>query len=163
MNPFLTGGDMINEVSIKKSSWNSLPWKFEAGTPNIADGIAFSTALKYLKKIGMNEIFEHEKLLLNYAMRELKEINNLEVYGLEKNKLGIISFNIKGVHPHDLASILDLKGICVRSGSHCAQPLMNELKTQGTARASFYIYNDKKDVDALISGLKEVKKIFSIE
>ncbi len=163
MPPFMTGGDMISKVSCEKSYWNSLPWKFEAGTPNIAGGIGFRIALKYLERIGIEEIDKHEQKLLNYATKEMQEIDGIEIFGPEKNKLGIISFNVKGVHPHDVSSVLDRKGIAIRSGNHCAQPLMEELGIKGTARASFYLYNTKEDADKFIEGIKEVKKIFKVD
>jgi cysteine desulfurase/selenocysteine lyase len=162
MNPFLTGGDMISKVSLKKSYWNSLPWKFEAGTPNIAGGIGFRIALKYLKKIGMEKITAHETKLLKYATQEMNSIKGIEIYGPKEKKLGILAFNIKGVHPHDVSAVLDKKGIAIRSGNHCAQPLMQELGIKGSARASFYLYNEKEDVNKLIEGIKEVKKIFRV-
>lgn len=162
INPFMTGGDMISKVSCEKSYWNSLPWKFEAGTPNIAGGIGFRIALKYLEKIGIEEIDRHEQKLLKYTTEKIQEINGIEIFGPKKDKLGIISFNVKGIHPHDVSSVLDRKGIAIRSGNHCAQPLMEELGVKGTARASFYLYNDKKDADKFIEGIKEAKKIFKL-
>lgn len=161
LEPFLVGGDMVGEVRYDKANWNTLPWKFEAGTPNVEGAVGLETAIKYLEKIGMKNIRQHEKELVNYAIKEMKKIGCI-IYGPGASKRsGAISFNLKGIHPHDVASLMDLKGISIRSGNHCAEPLMNYLGAkEGTCRASFYIYNDKKDVDALIDGLREVKKIF---
>lgn len=163
MPPFLTGGDMIKTVSFEKSTWNSLPWKFEAGTPNISGGIGLAAAIDYLEKIGFDGIERHEKKLLEKATSEIERIPCVEIYGPEpRHKLGIISFNVKGVHPHDVSTVLDEKGIAIRSGNHCAQPLMDEMGIVGTARASFYVYNDLDDVQALVDGIREVKRVFKI-
>src|SRR3989344_843811 len=160
MPPFLTGGDMIKTVSFEKSTWNSLPWKFEAGTPNISGGIGLAAAIDYLEKIGFDGIERHEKKLLEKATTEIERIPCVEIYGPEpRHKLGIISFNVKGVHPHDVSTILDETGIAIRSGNHCAQPLMDEMGIVGTARASFYVYNDLDDVQALVDGIREVKRV----
>ncbi len=163
MPPFITGGDMISSVTLKKSSWNKLPWKFEAGTPSIADAIGLRMAIKYLKKIGLNNIIRHEEKLLSLATEELEKIKGITIYGPhKKHKLGIISFNMGKVHPHDVSTVLDQDGVQVRSGNHCAQPLMQELGMTGTVRASFYLYNDEQDVAQLIDGIKKVKKIFRV-
>lgn len=164
MNPFIVGGDMVSTVKYNTASWNNLPWKFEAGTPNVEGAVGLASAIKYLENIGMKNIRKHEKELINYAIKELKKIGCI-IYGPSSSKRsGAISFNLEGIHPHDVASLMDLKGISIRSGNHCAEPLMNYIGAkQGTCRASFYIYNDKKDVDALIKGLTEIKKIFAIE
>ncbi len=158
MNPFLFGGDMIREVTLEKSTWNELPWKFEAGTPNIEGGIGLGAAVDYLNKTGMDNIMAHEKMLADYAVKQLSGIKNLEIYG-PKQRAGIISFNIKGIHAHDLASILDRDGICIRAGHHCCMPLMSKLKISGAARASFYLYNTKEEIDRLIAGIERVKKV----
>lgn len=160
--PFLGGGDMIREVYLDHSLWNDLPWKFEAGTPNIADAIALGAAVDYLETLGMKDIFEHEKRLTEYALSQLSRISNLSIYGPKttENKTGVISFSIKGIHPHDIAQILDKEGIAVRSGFHCAMPLHLKLKIPATCRASFYIYNTKEDIDKLVEGIEKAKKIF---
>ncbi len=162
MNPFLYGGDMIREVRYEDTSFNDLPWKFEAGTPNIADGIVLGNAVDYLKKIGMENIRNYEKKLTEYAYDRLKEINNLEIYGPDKNlRSSVIAFNIKGIHSHDVAHVLDEDNICIRSSHHCAMPLHKLLGVQSSCRASFYLYNNKEEIDKLIEGLKKIKKIFS--
>ena len=164
MPPFLTGGDMIKTVSFEKSTWNSLPWKFEAGTPNISGGIGLAAAIDYLEKIGFDGIERHEKKLLEKATTEIERIPCVEIYGPEpRHKLGIISFNVKGVHPHDVSTILDETGIAIRSGHACAMPLMQRLGVESVCRASFYIYNDKEDVDALIDGLEKVKEVLRLK
>jgi len=163
MEPFLMGGEMISEVSTDYTKWNSIPYKFEAGTPNIADVIGFSAAIDYLEKIGMDKIRKHDEEITKYCIEKMKEIENLEIYGPlnEKDKVSVISFNIKGIHSHDLAEILDRKyGIAIRSGHGCAMPLMKRLNVNSVARASFYIYNDFEDVDLLIEALKEIKLKF---
>jgi cysteine desulfurase/selenocysteine lyase len=164
MDPFLTGGDMVGHVSFDKVTWNTLPWKFEAGTANVAGAVGLASAIKYLENIGMDNITKHEEELISYAINELTKIGCV-IYGPKnpKKRAGLISFNFKNTHPHDLASILDLSGISIRSGHHCAESLMNHLEIDGTARAGFYIYNSKEDVDELIKGLKKAKKIFKIK
>jgi cysteine desulfurase/selenocysteine lyase len=162
MKPFLYGGDMIREVSLYETKYNEVPWKFEAGTPNIADVIAFGAAIEYLEKIGMKNIEKHERELTKYALKKLSKIKNLEIYGPKNpnQRIGVISFNLKNIHPHDVASILDQEGIAIRSGHLCAQPLMKRLNIQAAARASFYLYNTKKDIDKLVQALLKVKKVF---
>ena len=170
MDPFLSGGDMILEVDKDKSSWNYVPWKFEAGTPNVAGVIGLGAAVDYLIGIGMKSVREHERELTTYALERLASVNNLIIYGLEKaeKRGGVISFNIvneKGqvaIHPHDLASILDAEGIATRSGHHCAQPLMRVLDIPAAARISFNIYNTKEEIDKLIPAIEKAKKIFRI-
>jgi len=157
--PFNFGGDMINEVTFQNATWNKIPEKFEAGTPNIAGAIGLAKAINYLEKIGMDKIEEKEKTLTKYAFEKLKKIEGIRIY-TPKDSAGIISFNIEGIHSHDIATILDSKNICIRAGHHCTMPLMTKLKIPGTARASFYFYNTEEDVDALIKGLEEVKKVF---
>ncbi|MEM5831662.1 MAG: cysteine desulfurase [Candidatus Aenigmatarchaeota archaeon] len=164
MEPFLMGGEMIKEVTINDTKWNDLPYKFEAGTPNIADAIGLGEAIKYLQKIGMKKIRKHDIEITKYALEKLK--NKVEIYGPEnvEKRVGVISFNIKGVHSHDLADILDKKfGIAIRSGHGCAMPLMNRLKVNSVARASFYIYNDYKDVDILAKAIEKIIKIFNVQ
>ena len=163
MPPFLTGGGMIEYVQKSSSSFAPIPERFEAGTPNVEGVVGLSAAIDYLEKIGMERVFEHEKKLLEYALNEMVKLDYLEIYGPKniENKGGIISFNIEGVHSHDSATIIDSKGVAVRSGHHCAQPLMAELGINSALRASFYIYNDREDIDALIEGIKKAKEMFS--
>lgn len=161
LNPFLYGGDMIKEVKFKKTTFNSLPWKFEAGTPPIVEAIALSKAVGYIKKIGLDEIELHDKKLATYALKRLDE-EEVKIYGPKKSKYraSIISFNVGNIHSHDVAAVLDSECIAIRAGHHCCMPLMLTLGVTGTARASFYIYNSKEDVDLLVEGIKKVKKMF---
>jgi len=161
--PFLTGGDMISSVSLEASTWNKLPWKFEAGTPNIVGGIGFGAAIDYLEGIGLENIEVHEQKMLKYGLKRLKEIEGMIFYGPEDSaRTAIISFNLDKVHPHDVAQILDENAIAIRSGNHCAQPLMNELGIEGVARASFYIYNNEEEIDKLANALEQAKKVFGV-
>jgi cysteine desulfurase/selenocysteine lyase len=162
MDPFLGGGDMIREVHLREAKWNDVPWKFEAGTPNIAGTIGLGAAIDYLTKLGMRNIRDHERDLTKYALEEMYAIDFLKVYGPKdsEKRVGVISFNVDGVHPHDVATILDEEGISIRSGQHCAQPLLERLGVPATCRASFYIYNTKEEIDLLIEALKKVRKIF---
>lgn len=163
MPPFLAGGDMINKVTLQKSTWNDLPWKFEAGTPNIADGIAFGTAIEYLEKNGMDNVEKHEREITSYAIEKLKEVEGFEIFGQDDTPLkrgGMIAFTLKSAHPHDIAQIVNEDGIAIRSGHHCAQPLHDKFKKTATARASFYIYNTKEEVDKLVESLQKVTKMF---
>jgi cysteine desulfurase/selenocysteine lyase len=164
MNPFHGGGDMIREVHKYETTWNDLPYKFEAGTPNIADVIGFGAAIDYLSKIGMDNVRQHEIELTKYAIEEFSKVKGLQIYGTKDitKRGGVISFNFADVHPHDVAQILDEEGIALRSGHHCAQVLMERLNVAATSRASFYIYNTKADVDALINSLKTVAKVFKL-
>ena len=164
MVPFQGGGDMIREVHKYESTWNDLPYKFEAGTPNIADVIGFGAAIDYLTKIGMDNVREHEVELTKYAMKKLSEVKGIHIYGTKdiSKRGGVISFNFADVHPHDVAQIIDGEGIAVRSGHHCAQVLMERLNVAATSRVSFYIYNTKEDVDALINSLNKVAKVFKL-
>ena len=164
MNPFHGGGDMIREVHKYETTWNDLPYKFEAGTPNIADVIGFGAAIDYLTKIGMDNVRQHEIELTKYAMEKFAKIPGLQIYGTKDiaKRGGVISFNFADVHPHDVADIIDKEGISLRSGHHCAQVLMERLNVAATSRASFYIYNTKEDVDALIDSLKSVAKVFKL-
>ncbi len=162
MEPFLYGGDMIFEVTTEGATWNELPWKFEAGTPDIAGGIGLSAAIDYINEVGIDNIEKHEKELTDYALSKMKEIEDIEIYGHKGQKaLGIISFNIKGIHPHDIAGICDEEGIAIRSGHHCTQPLMRHFGIENSARASFYLYNTKEEIDKFVDVLKEVRKYFS--
>jgi len=162
MDPLLGGGEMIQEVHLDRATYREIPWKFEAGTPNIAGVVAFRAALEYIEDLGMERIKAHEFALTCYALGRLSELNSVRILGgLEpQNRGGVISFVDRDVHPHDLATVLDRKGIAIRAGHHCAQPLMRRYDLPATARASFYIYNDRDDVDALMDGLGEVRKYF---
>lgn len=166
MPPFLTGGDMIRTVSYERSTFNDLPWKFEAGTSNIADAIAFGAAIDYLAAIGMDRVREHEKQLVAYALERLAKLEprGLAIYGPHDPALvsGVLSFNFADIHAHDLASILDTEGICIRAGHHCTMPLMAKMGWPATARASFYIYNNEADIDALLEGLEKAARVFKI-
>jgi len=164
MNPFHGGGDMIREVHKYETTWNDLPYKFEAGTPNIADVVGFGAAIDYLTKIGMDNVREHEVELTKYAIEKLSEIKGIHIYGTKdiSKRGGVISFNFADVHPHDVAQIIDGEGIAVRSGHHCAQVLMERLNVAATSRASFYIYNTKEDIDALVNSLNKVAKVFKL-
>ena len=157
MDPFLFGGDMIRDVWVDRAEWNELPWKFEAGTSNIAGGIGFGAAIDYLSKLGMNNVREHELELVKYALKRMSELENVEVYGPSADKRGgVISFNVKGLDMHDVAMFLDQEGIAVRSGRHCAHPLLRRLGIAGTVRASFYIYNTKEEIDRFIDVLHQL-------
>lgn len=166
MPPFLTGGDMIRKVEYTHTTFNELPWKFEAGTSNIADAIAFGTAIDYLSGIGMEWVREHERSVMRYAFDRLDTLRSrgLEIYGPhDVNKVAdVISFNLGDIHPHDLASLLDTEGICVRAGHHCTMPLMEKMGWPATTRASFYIYNTEEDVDALVDGLHKAADVFKL-
>ncbi len=164
MAPFLRGGDMIETVTLEGATWNELPWKYEAGTPSVADGIALGTAVDYLTQLGMENVYQHERELLDYALPKFLDLPGVQVYGPHdsQDRVGVISFNVAGVHPHDLAGLLDEEGIAVRSGHHCAQPLMNRLGMDNTARASFYIYNSKDEIDKLIAGIRRAQRIFRV-
>ena len=153
MDPFMGGGEMIREVSMEKSTWNDIPWKFEAGTPNIAQVIGLGAAIDYLNEIGLQSIFDYEKKLLGYGQEKLQKIPGLTIYGTSKNKGAVISFNITNIHPHDVAHILDNSGIAIRAGHHCAQPIMKRLSVPATNRASFYLYNTFEEIDSLIEAL----------
>jgi cysteine desulfurase/selenocysteine lyase len=160
MNPFLGGGEMIREVRLEYSTWNDLPYKFEAGTMNIAQAIGLGAAVDYLDTLGMENIREHEKRLGEYAYEKIREMEGITVYGPEKNRTGLVSFTLPEVHPHDLSQILDEEGIAIRSGHHCTQPLMRRLGVAATARASFYLYNTEEEVDALVEALERSREFF---
>ncbi|MBS3111241.1 cysteine desulfurase [Candidatus Woesearchaeota archaeon] len=160
MPPFLFGGGMIRSVDWEGSAWNGLPWKFEAGTPPMAEAAGLLAAVTYLKGIGMGAIGKHEKELASYALKTLSSLKNVTLYGPRKNRAGVFSFNVKGVHAHDVAAILDAEGIAVRGGHHCTMPLMSVLGVPGTARASLGIYSTTEDIDALAAGIGKVQKVF---
>ncbi|ELV07750.1 cysteine desulfurase [Wohlfahrtiimonas chitiniclastica] len=161
MPPYQTGGDMIDEVTFEKTTFAPLPNKFEAGTPNIAGVIAFEAAIKFVQEIGFDYIAAHEKELLDYATAELSKIPEVRIIGTAPNKVGVISFVVKGVHPHDIGTMLDHFGVAVRVGHHCAQPIMRRFGVPATARMSFGMYNTKEEVDQLIDGLKKIIEMFS--
>ena len=157
--PYQGGGEMISEVTFEKTTYAVLPHKFEAGTPNICGGIAFGVAVDYMNKIGFEAIANYENDLLIYATDKLKAIDGLKIYGTSLHKAAVVSFNVEGIHPYDLGSILDKLGIAVRTGHHCAQPIMDYFKIPGTVRASFAFYNTFEEIDALISGIEKAKKM----
>ena len=159
--PYQGGGEMIAEVTFEKTTYAGLPHKFEAGTPNISGGIAFGAAIDYLNSIGFNEIEAHEHELLKYATDQLTTIENLKIYGTGVDKTSVISFNIEGIHPYDIGTIVDKLGIAVRTGHHCAQPIMDYYKIPGTVRASFAFYNTKEEVDALVKAVKKAKTMLT--
>jgi cysteine desulfurase/selenocysteine lyase len=165
--PLYGGGDMIRSVDFQKSTWNELPWKFESGTPNIEGGIGHGAAIEYLNRIGMKNIRDHEKELATYALKKLEDVEGIEIYGYGKGreeKAGVISFNINGAHPHDVATIFDSEGICIRAGHHCAMPLVKSILGEpAVARMSFYIYNTEKDVDAAISAIDKVRDVLKLK
>ena len=162
MAPFLGGGEMIRKVTFEGATWNDLPWKFEAGTPNIADVIAFGSAIDYLDALGMDNVRRHEVEVTTYAMERLRGLDDVTLYGPDEpdQRGGVVSFNYGDLHPHDVGTILDRHGVAIRAGHHCTQPLMRCLGVTGTARASFYIYNTRDEVDALIEGLKAARDFF---
>jgi len=153
MDPFLGGGEMIKTVSLNESTWNDIPWKFEAGTPNIAQAIGLGAAIDYINKIGMEVIHKHEQDLMNYALTKMQDIDEVTIYGSAKERGAVISFNVENIHPHDLSQLLDHDGIAIRAGHHCAQPIMKKLGVSATGRASLYLYNSKKDIDRLCESI----------
>ena len=155
MEPFMGGGEMINKVSMQDATWNEIPWKFEAGTPNIAQVIGLGAAINYLMNIGLDKVHSHEQSLLHYALNALEKNEDVTLYGNPPERGAVIPFNLKNIHPHDLAKFLDLDGICIRAGHHCAQPIMDYLKVPSTARISMNIYNDKNDIDHLLKGIEK--------
>ncbi|MGH7651747.1 MAG: SufS family cysteine desulfurase [Gemmatimonadaceae bacterium] len=162
MPPYQTGGDMIEFVGDERTTWNVLPHKFEAGTPNAADAVGLAAAVEYLEALGMNRVLEHERSLMSAAQARLESIEGLEIYGpAVKSRSGVVSFTMTDVHPHDLATVLDGEGVCIRAGHHCAQPLMRRLNVPATARASFYVYNDERDIDALLNGILKARELFA--
>jgi cysteine desulfurase/selenocysteine lyase len=163
MEPIEFGGEMIDFVHLQESTWKELPWKFEGGTPIIAGAVGLGAAIDFLNEVGLDNIAEHEHKLVAYALEKLSAIEGMTIYGpLDAAKrAGLITFNIKDVHPHDVATVLDAEGIAVRAGHHCAQPLMRWLNASATARASFYLYNTEEDIDKLVEGLVKTKEYFS--
>jgi cysteine desulfurase/selenocysteine lyase len=162
MPPFMGGGDMIREVHLRESRWNELPWKFEAGTPAIAEAIGFGAAVDYLSALGMDAVHAHEQQLTAYALERMSEIEGIRILGPgAAQRGGLVSFTLPNVHPHDIAGVLDSLGIAVRAGHHCAQPLHERFGIPASARASFYLYNTPAEIDALVGGLHKVVKFFS--
>lgn len=162
MDPFLFGGEMIDTVTLEESTWKKAPHRFEAGTPNIAGVIGFGAAIDYLSSIGMDKVLEHEVALTNYCIKRMRaELPDTTIYGPDGARSGLVCFNVAGVHPHDLAQVLDQEGVAIRAGHHCAQPLMRWLGVPATARASMYVYNNEADVDALIAALIKAKEFFA--
>ncbi|MDF2607524.1 MAG: cysteine desulfurase, SufS subfamily [Bacillales bacterium] len=159
MEPFEFGGEMIDFVHLYESTWKELPWKFEAGTPIIAGAIGLGAAIDFLEEVGLENIEKHEHMLVQYAMEKVESIEGFTYYG-PKHRAGILTFNLNDVHPHDVATVLDMEGIAVRAGHHCAQPLMRWLNVSATARASFYLYNTTEDVDAFVDALHKTKEYF---
>lgn len=162
MPPYQGGGEMITEVHLDWSTYRELPAKFEAGTPDIAGAIGLGAAVDYLEDVGLENIRQHEKELVAYTLQQLDTLGDIDVYGPRPDRGGVVSFNVKGAHPHDVATILDEDGVAVRAGHHCTQPVMRWLDVPATVRASVYLYNVKEDIDRLIASLKKVKEIFAV-
>ena len=163
MPPFLSGGDMIRRVTFEGSSWNDLPWKFEAGTPSIAEGIGLGAAVDYLSTVGMDAIHAHEQFITDYALEALSEVKDMQFLGPPvAQRGGVVSFNLKGLHPHDISQVLDQDGIAIRAGHHCAMPLHQRLCIPASARASFYLYTRPEDIDRLVTSLHRVRKVFRL-
>ena len=161
MQPFKGGGDMILSVTFEKTTYNTIPHKFEAGTPPILAAIGFGTAVDYLSAIGMDVIAAHELDLLNYATEHINCMPGVRIIGTALNKASVISFTVDGVHPHDIGTLLNQEGVAVRTGHHCAQPVMQRFKVPATSRASFAFYNSMAEVDALVTGIRSVQKVFA--
>lgn len=163
MEPVEFGGEMIDFVGLYDSTWKELPWKFEGGTPIIAGAVGLGAAIDFLNEVGLSEIEKHEHQMAAYAMDKMNGIDGLQIYGPTDpaKRAGIVTFNLNDVHPHDVATVLDMSGIAVRAGHHCAQPLMKWLEVSATARASFYLYNDESDIDRLVEGLRSAKEYFN--
>ncbi len=161
MPPFMGGGDMISKVTFEKTTFNDLPYKFEAGTSNIADAIGLGVAIDYVQNIGLDNIYQYEKDILDYATREISKLDKVKIIGTSKNKSGVISFILEDVHPHDVGTFIDFEGIAIRTGHHCTQPVMNRYNIPATSRASFALYNTKEEVDLFIQALKKVSEAFN--
>jgi len=160
MPPWQGGGDMILTVSFEKTTYNELPWKFEAGTPNISGAVGLAAAMDYVEGLGIEAIAAHEQHLLKLATAQLERIPSIEIIGTAAHKAAVLSFTMEGVHPHDLGTILDTEGVAVRTGHHCAQPVMTFFGIPATARASFGVYNTERDVAAFVAGLEKVREVF---
>ncbi|SFR89480.1 cysteine desulfurase [Halomicrobium zhouii] len=162
MEPYLYGGDMITKVTYEDSTWNELPWKFEAGTPSISEGIALAAAVDYLEDIGMDRVRRHEEAMAEYAYDRLSEFDDIEIYGPPgDDRSGLVAFNLESVHAHDLASIVNDSGVAIRAGDHCTQPLHDKLGVAASARASFYIYNTREEIDVLIEAMDDARQLFA--
>jgi cysteine desulfurase/selenocysteine lyase len=164
MRPFLGGGDMISRVDFDSSTWNELPWKFEAGTSPIAEGVGLGAAIDYLGAIGMDQVRAHERELTAYALERLAEVEGLTVFGTPDpdRRGGVVSFALEGMHPHDIAELCDRHAVCIRAGHHCAQPLMRRMGVPATARASFHVYNRREDIDRLVTALSGAREVFRL-
>jgi cysteine desulfurase/selenocysteine lyase len=161
MPPYMMGGDMIEFVHDERSTWNTLPHKFEAGTPNVSGAVGLAAAVDFLEALGMGAVRAHERALVGAAYERLSELEGIRIHGpAADERSGVISFTVGDIHPHDLATILDARQVCIRAGHHCAQPLMRRLGVAATARASFYVYNSEADVDALIAGIRTAMELF---
>jgi cysteine desulfurase / selenocysteine lyase len=161
MPPYQGGGDMISSVTFEKTTYNKVPHKFEAGTPDMSGAVGLRAAIEYLNNLGLENIAAHEHELLDYATQKVSAIPGVRIVGTAKEKAGVLSFVIEGVHPHDIGTILDQEGIAIRTGHHCAQPVMERFGIDATARASFAVYNTKEEVDALVQGIKKVEEVFA--
>ena len=162
MTPYLYGGDMIRRVTFEDSTWEDLPWKFEAGTPSIAEGIGLAAAVEYVESVGLDRIEAHERLLAEYAYDQLEALGDVEIYGPPADERGgLVAFNVDGVHAHDLSSILNDYGVAIRAGDHCTQPLHEKMGVAASARASFYIYNTVEEVDALVDAVADARDLFA--
>ncbi|NMA71505.1 MAG: cysteine desulfurase [Firmicutes bacterium] len=161
MEPFLAGGEMIAEVDLERATWAELPHKFEAGTPDVAGAVGLAAAIDFLNDLGMEAVFQHEQELVRYALNVLREVDGVTIYGPEPPRGGVIAFNVEGIHPHDLSTVLDQEGIAIRVGHHCAQPLTEALGVPATARASFYVYTLPEEIDALARGIERAKEFFA--
>jgi cysteine desulfurase / selenocysteine lyase len=163
MGPFLGGGEMISDVWMDHATWNELPWKYEAGTPNVGDAIAFGVAVDYLERLGMDAVASHEREITEYAMERLGEVPGLRIFGPGPDERGgVVAFAIDGIHPHDIAQVLDTEGVCVRAGHHCAKPLHRKLGMGASARASFYVYTVKEEIDVLTRALLKTRELFRV-
>jgi len=160
MEPIEYGGEMIDHVDLYESTWKDIPWRFEGGTPIIAGAVGLAAAIDFLEQVGLDRILEHEKMLSAYAIERLSGIDGITIYGPRENRAGLVTFNLGDIHPHDVATVLDSYGIAIRAGHHCCQPLMRWLKVSSTARASFYLYNTKEEIDRLAEGLIKTKEFF---
>ncbi|MBN2011634.1 cysteine desulfurase [candidate division KSB1 bacterium] len=161
MDPYQGGGDMISSVWLEKATWNEIPYKFEAGTPNIAGAIGLAAAIRYINEIGMEKITRYEQALTTYAILEMNKLPGIRFYGIAPERGGVISFSLDNIHPHDMAQFLDSQGIAVRAGHHCAQPIMRKLEIPATTRASLYFYNTFEEIDLLVAALKKAKEFFN--
>ncbi|MOA24837.1 putative cysteine desulfurase [compost metagenome] len=160
MEPIEFGGEMIDFVDLYDSTWKEIPYRFEGGTPIIAGAVGLGAAIDFLNEIGLDEIDKHERRLASYAYEKLSSLDGITLYGPKENRVGLVTFNLEDVHPHDVATVLDANGIAIRAGHHCCQPLMRWLNVSATARASFYIYNTEDDIDRLADALIQTKEFF---